>query len=91
MATSSSGGTTAEVAGAVAGDVFDAQGEILEVAGDAERPRLVAEVALELAGDRRDRVARERHAAVGVEAVDGLDEAEARDLEDVVERLPARW
>jgi hypothetical protein len=48
---------------------------------------VVAEVALDLAHDGRHGVAGERDAAVGVEAVDGLDEAEAGDLEDVVEGL----
>ena len=52
-----------------------------------QRPALVAEVALELAQDRRRRVARELRPAAGVEAVDRLDQAEARDLEEVVERL----
>jgi hypothetical protein len=51
----------------------------------------VAEVALDLAMDGRHRVGRERDPAVGVEAVDGLHEAEARDLEDVVEGSSGRW
>jgi hypothetical protein len=46
-------------------------------------------VALELADDRRHRVGREVAAAVGVEAVDRVDEADARDLDEVVERLGA--
>jgi hypothetical protein len=44
-------------------------------------------VAFDLAADGGDRVARERDAAVDVEAVDGLDEAVASNLEDVVEGL----
>src|SRR5207247_7512228 len=63
------------------------QRQLLEVARDADRPRAVAEVALDLAEDRRHRVAGERNLAVGVEAVDRLDEAERRDLDEVVERL----
>ena len=52
-----------------------------------QRPALVAEVSLELTQDRRRGVARELRAAAGLEAVDCLDEAEARDLKQVVERL----
>jgi hypothetical protein len=44
-------------------------------------------VALELAEDRRDRVAGERDLAGGIEAIDRLDEPERRDLHQVVERL----
>src|SRR4051794_16444566 len=66
---------------------IDAQRELLEVARDADGPGAVAEVALDLAEDGRDRVARERDVAAEVEAVDRLDEPEARDLEEVVEGL----
>ena len=52
-----------------------------------QRPALVAEVALQLAEDGRCGVARELRAAAGFEAVDRLDQAEARDLQQVVERL----
>ena len=60
---------------------------LLEVARHVQRPALVAEVALELAEDGGRGVARELRAAAGLEAVDGLDQAEARDLEQIVERL----
>ena len=60
---------------------------LLEVARHVQRPSLVAEVALQLAQDRGRGVARELRAAPGLEAVDGLDQAEARDLHEVVERL----
>src|SRR5439155_3305960 len=65
----------------------DAQRELLQVAWDPYRPRAVAEMALELAEDRRDGVAGEGDVAFGVEAVDRLDEPERRDLEEVLERL----
>ena len=52
-----------------------------------QRPALVAEVALQLAQDRGRGVARELRAALGLEAVDGLDQPEARHLDQVVERL----
>src|SRR3954447_20491052 len=81
------GRLAAELAGQLGDDLVNAQGELLQVARDADGPRPVAEVALDLAHDRGHGVARERHAALDVEAVDGLHEAEAGDLEDVVERL----
>ena len=65
----------------------DLQGEFLQVARDAYRPCAVAEVALDLAQDGRHREAREGEPAVEVEAVDGVDEAQARDLEEVIEGL----
>ena len=65
----------------------DLQRELLQVARDAHRPGAVAEVALDLAEDGRHRVAGERDLALEVEAVDRLDQAEARDLEEVVEGL----
>ena len=67
--------------------LVDLQRELLQVARHADRPRAVAEVALELAEDRRHGVARERDLARGVEAVDRLDQAERGDLDEVVERL----
>jgi hypothetical protein len=48
---------------------------------------VVAEVALQLAEDARDREARERGAPGRVVAVDSLDQPDARDLQQVVERL----
>ena len=51
-----------------------------------DRPALVAEVALQLADDRRSGERRELEAAFGLEALDRLDEAERCDLDEVVER-----
>ena len=65
----------------------DLQRELLQVARHAHRPRAVAEVALDLPEDGRHRIARERDLALEVEAVDRLDQAQARDLEEVVEGL----
>jgi hypothetical protein len=48
-------------------------------------------VALDLAGDRRDGVAREGDATLEVEPVDGLDESEARDLEMSSNGSSGRW
>ena len=55
----------------------------------AHGPAAVAEVPLQLAENRRRRVGGEPQAAVGIEAVDGLDEAEHGDLDQVVGRLAA--
>ena len=62
---------------------------VLQPARDMQRPGLVAEVALELAEDGRHREAGELGAATGLEAVDRLDEPDAGDLDEVVERLLA--
>jgi len=62
------------VASEVGDDAVDAQRQPLEVARDAHRPGAVAEMALDLAGHRRDGEARERDPARRVEAVDRLDE-----------------
>ena len=63
--------------------------QLLQVARDADRPALVAEVALELAEDRRHGEGRERGLARRVEAVDRLEQAERGDLDEVVELLAA--
>ena len=60
---------------------------LLEIARHVQGPALVAEVPLQLAENGRRGVARELRAPSGLEAVDRLDQAEARDLEQVVERL----
>jgi hypothetical protein len=52
----------------------------LKLARHVERPSLVAEVALELAENRGRRVARELRTAARIEAVDRLDQAQARNL-----------
>ena len=51
------------------------------------RPRAVAVVAADLADDRRRGVGRELHAALAVVALDRLEQADPRDLDEVVERL----
>jgi hypothetical protein len=50
-------------------------------------PALVAEVAPELAENGGCGVAREPVAATGLEAINRLDQAKARDLDQVVQRL----
>ena len=69
--------------------VLDDGGVVADVARDPQHPGAVAEVALELAEDGRDRERAERRAARGIEAIDGLDETEPGDLLEVLERLAA--
>ena len=82
-------GRPAELARHLVGDAVDLDRELLQVARHAHRPALVAEVALELAEDRRHGERRERRLARRVEAVDRLEQAERGDLDQVVELLPA--
>lgn len=49
-----------------------------------ECPRLVAEVALDLPQDRRNRIGDEAHAARGIEAIQGKDEADIGDLNQIL-------
>ena len=63
--------------------------QFLEPARHAHRPALVAEVALDLADDVRRRVGRQLDAAVEVEAVDRLDQADRPDLDEILELLAA--
>ncbi len=62
---------------------------LLEAAGQVDLAAAVAKVALELAEDRRRRVAREGVAQRRVEALDRLDQPQARDLVEVLGRLGA--
>ena len=63
--------------------------EVLGAPRDVHRPGRVAEVAAELTGHGRTGERPERHPAVGVEALDGLEHADPRDLDEVVDRLAA--
>ena len=57
--------------------------------GHAHRPAAVAEVTLQLTGDRRRGERRELQAPVGLEALDRLEQSDQRDLAQVVGRLAA--
>ena len=70
--------------------LVEADVELLQAARHAHRPALVAEVALDLADDVGRRVGGELDAAAEVEAVDGLDEPDGADLDEIVEVLAAR-
>ncbi len=59
----------------------------MQAAGNTHGPDPVAEVALQLAEDRRRGEGGEGDAALGIEAVDGVEQAQVGDLEQVVEGL----
>src|SRR4051794_17007205 len=65
-------------------DLVDARDRLLHAARDVDRPRAVAEMALELAEDGGDGEGGEGDAALGVVTVDSLDQAEIGDLTEVV-------
>lgn len=67
--------------------VRDLPGSLLRAAVDVQRPCRVTEVALELADDRRDGERAECEPTVWVEPLHRLDQAEARDLDEVLVRL----
>src|SRR3954447_18605260 len=71
------------------GRARDRDHAILQIARDVHGPRAIAVVALDLPCDGGYRVRGERPPALPVEAVNRLDEADTRDLEDVVEGLVA--
>jgi hypothetical protein len=58
------------------------------VRGNPERLRAVAKVAPNLADDGRDGVGGQRRAAARVVPVDGLDQADRPDLDEILELLP---
>ena len=82
-------GGAAQLLGQLGGRRADLHAQLLQAARDPDGPALVAEVALDLADDRRGRVRRELDAAVGLEAVDGLDQADGAHLHEVLVRLAA--
>ena len=63
--------------------------QLLDPARHAHRPPFVAEVTLELAGDRRRRERRELQPTIGLEPFDRLEQADESDLAEIVERLAA--
>ena len=78
-------GTTPE--GEVVDHPGDPQVELLDAPGHPDRPPLVAEVALQLADDGGGGEGGELEPSARVEALDGLDQAERRHLDEVVEGL----
>ncbi len=73
----------------LAGRAGQLEAQFLQPPGHAHGPAAVAEVTLDLADDGRRGVGRELDAALGVEAVDGLDQTDGGDLDEVVQRLAA--
>ncbi len=63
--------------------------EFLHAPGHPHRPAGVAEVPANLPHDRGHRVGHEVEAAVRIETVDGLDQAESGDLQQILVRLAA--
>jgi hypothetical protein len=74
----------AELALEFRGGVLDGQRAFLERPRNAYGPAFVAEVALELPGDGRHGVGRERAPAGGVVALDGVEQTERGDLHEVL-------
>src|SRR5260221_4281398 len=73
-----------ELLGELVERTLDLEVEVVDPAGRADPPALVAPEALELAEDGRDRIGREAKAAGGVEPVDRLQQAQLGDLPKVV-------
>ncbi len=61
--------------------------ELLNAAGDPDRPCSIAEVPLDLAVDRRDRERREINTAIELEPVDRVDQPDRADLDEILELL----
>src|SRR5579872_6903518 len=78
-------GGASEALRQVADRLTEVQVELLDATGGPHGPAAVAEVALQLADDRRRGVARELHPTLGVEPVHRLDEGERAHLVEVVE------
>ena len=70
-------------------NALDAHRELLHGPGDADRPTAIAESRLSSPSDRRERERRERQSAVRIEAVDGVQQADRRDLLEIVRVTPA--
>ena len=82
------GGIAAEVGCELVTLAFDADGTLLELAGWADRPREVAEVASDLALDGGHGEGAEGGAVARVKAVQGLDQTEGGELLQVLEWHP---
>ena len=65
-------------------EVTELQVQLLQTAGDPDRPALVAEVALQLADDGRCGVGGELDLTVRVEPVDRLHQADRSDLHEIL-------
>src|ERR1700674_4767186 len=63
--------------------------QLLQPPREADGGAFLPEVALDLAGNSQGGERGEFETQVGVEALDGLDQAQVPDLDDVVERLAA--
>jgi hypothetical protein len=66
---------------------LDGHRSLLQATRQAKLPNAVAEVTAKLTEDGRRRVGDERPPALGIEAVKGLDQAQARNLDQVLQLL----
>ena len=82
-------GRAAELRRELVDEARDAERELLHAPRHVDAPRAVAEVAADLADDRRHGVGGELDAPLEVESVDRLDQADRSDLDEVVDRLAA--
>ena len=83
------GWRAAELGGEVVDEARDAQRELLHPPRHMDAPRAVAEVAADLADDRRHGIGGELDATLELEAVDRLDQADRAHLDEVVDGLAA--
>jgi hypothetical protein len=83
----SPGGCTTEFLGEVGAGWGEADGQVLYRPWHPHAPGRIPEMAFERTDDGRDRVGGERHRPVRVVPVDGVDQSERGDLEEVVQRL----
>jgi hypothetical protein len=83
------GGRSVELTRQRLGDGSEREDQVLELAWDAQAPGPVAQVAAQLAQDGRHRERRELRPALGVESIDRLHQAEARDLHEILTRVVA--
>ena len=82
-------GRTTVAAGQRAGYLLETHVELQEAARHLDRPSLVAEIPLDLTDDVGSCVGGKRDAAGKVEPVDGLDQADAADLNQVLKLFAA--
>src|SRR5205085_4504987 len=81
------GGGSTEFLRQGGGGLVDVEFEFLQPAGYPDVPGAVAEVAFDFADDGGYRVGGEVVAVFGVEPVDGFDQSDGGDLDQVVDRL----
>ena len=79
----------AELGRELVDEARDAERQLLHPPGHVHAPRAIAEVTADLADDRRHGIRRELDAALELEPVDRLDQADRADLDEIVDGLAA--